>query len=384
MNRKNLKHLIYALIFLIAGGAAYYWLQRPTAIKVRTATAAPGLVQKTVANTRAGTVKACKRSALSPSIGGQIIRLNVKEGQRVKKGQLLMEFWNDDLNAKLELAQKQLRATEARSREACVMAATAMREANRLLELRRKKLASDEITDKASGEASAREAACKASRTQIEVSHAQVAVAQTALQRTRLLAPFAGIAAQVNGELGEFITPSPIGIPTPPAIDLIDSSCLYVSAPMDEVDAPNIKKDMPARISLDAFGDTIFKGKVQRIAPYVQDREKQARTVEVEARFDDPEITAKMLPGYSADLEIILAEKADALRIPSEAILEGNKVLVVTEDNRLEQIRIKTGLSNWQFTEVTAGLKAGQIIVVSVDQEGVKAGALVTTTAAGE
>ena len=82
-----------------------------------------------------------------------------------------------------------------------------------------------------------------------------------------------------------------------------------------------------------------------------------------------------MLPGYSADIEVILAEQPNTLRIPTEAILEGNKVLVLNDDGMLQQRHIKSGLSNWEFTEVLKGLKENERIVVSVDRDGVKDGA---------
>jgi HlyD family secretion protein len=211
-------------------------------------------------------------------------------------------------------------------------------------------------------------------------------VALASLDRTRLTAPFAGIVAEINGEVGEFVTPSPVGIPTPPAIDLVDINCLYASAPIDEVDAPGIRVDMPAKISLDAFPKRKFDGKVRRVAPYVREVEKQARTVDVEVDFADPEDTRKMLPGYSADIEVILDERKNVVRVPTEAILEGNKVLVLTADGLLEEREIETGLSNWEFTEVLKGLKAGDKVVVSVDRDGVENGARaeIETTTGGD
>jgi len=195
------------------------------------------------------------------------------------------------------------------------------------------------------------------------------------LDRTQLTAPFAGIVAEINGEVGEFVTPSPVGIPTPPAVDLVDIHCLYVSAPIDEVDAPAIRVGMLAKISLDAFAKQIFQGKVKRIAPYVLDVEKQARTVDVEVDFANTEDSHNMLPGYSADIEVILAEQHHTLRIPTEAILEGNKVLVLNDDEMLQQRHIKSGLSNWEYTEVIEGLKENELVVVSVDRDGVEDGA---------
>ncbi len=374
-------HWLKVSLFLLLAGVAVavlgYWLMRPRPVAVRVVAVEKGLVQETVANTRAGTVKACRRSGLSPSIGGQIVRMPVKEGDRVKQGQVLLEFWNDDLAAKLLLAQRQMKAAQAKANQSCIVAENAAREARRLQELQRQRLASEEATDKAVSESRAARAACEAARTKVEVSRAQVKVAEAALERTRLVAPFDGIAAQVNGEIGEFVTPSPIGVPTPPAVDLIDTGCIYVSAPMDEVDAARIRVGQPVHISLDAFGDQVFQGKVKRIAPYVLDREKQARTVDVEADFLDAKVTRNMLPGYSADIEIILEQKTDALRIPTEAILEGNKVLVPDADNILQERAIETGLSNWQYSQVVSGLTEGETLVLSVDRDGVEAGALV-------
>ena len=110
--------------------------------------------------------------------------------------------------------------------------------------------------------------------TTVGVSEAQRDIATARLERTLLRAPFDGVIAEINGELGEFVTPSPVGVPTPPTVDLIDSTCLYISAPIDEVDAPAVKTGQQALISMDAFPGRRFPGFVRRVAPYVLDVEK--------------------------------------------------------------------------------------------------------------
>lgn len=376
MASKRLKLISYGLAALLLIGALIAYLGSNKPVKVIIRSVERGLVQDTVANTRAGTIKACNRAGLSPSMGGQIANLPVKVGDAVKPGQILMELWNDDRVAEVSLATREAKAAKALARQACVKADVAEREAQRLRKLRKKGLASEEAIDKADGEALAQKAACTAAQATAEVSEARLEVAQALLDRTQLTAPFAGIVAEINGEVGEFVTPSPVGIPTPPAVDLVDIDCLYVSAPIDEVDAPAIRIGMPAKVSLDAFAKQIFPGRVKRIAPYVLDVEKQARTVDVEVDFANTEDSHNMLPGYSADIEVILAEQRNALRIPTEAILEGNKVLVLGDDGILQQRQIKSGLSNWEFTEILEGLKENETVVVSVDRDGVKDGAL--------
>jgi len=374
MLKKPYKLLASLTAALAIGIALYAWLGRAKPVEVAVKPIAYGKVQNTVANTRAGTIKACRRAGISPSIGGQIASMPVKEGDSVKPGQLLMELWNRDQMAQLELATSEADAAEANATQACIRAEVALRESNRLKQLKRKKLASEEATDKADGEARAQQAACNAARATNKVSEAKIHIVEAELERTRLTAPFAGIVAEVNGEIGEFVTPSPVGIPTPPAVDLVDISCLYVSAPIDEVDAPQIRVGMAANISLDAMAKKIFAGKVRRIAPYVLEMEKQARTVDVEVNFNCPQACEEMLPGYSADIEVIIQESQKTLRAPTEAILEDSKVLVFTPNSTLQIREIKIGLSNWAWTEVAEGLAEGDEVVVSVDRDGVEDG----------
>jgi HlyD family secretion protein len=373
MQVKHKRKIAVILFVALLGVLLYAYLSRPEVVAVVVKRADTGGVRNTVANTRAGTLMASRRASLSPSVGGQIASLSVSEGDQVKARQLLLELWNDDLTAQVELASQEVTAAVARAQEACVVAQVARREAERLKKLRKKGVASEEEVDQAEGEASAKTAGCRAAKANIGVSKAKLDVAQAALDKTRLVAPFDGTVAEVNGELGEFVTPSPIGVPTPPAVDLIDTTSLYVSAPIDEVDAPDIRTGMSATISLDAFGKKRFEGTVRRVAPYVLDREKQARTVDVEVTFVNAQDTGNMLPGYSADIEVVLVEKTKALRIPTEAIIEGNRVLVFSEQaGVLEERKIETGLHNWEYTEVLSGVRDGEQIVVSVDREGVE------------
>jgi HlyD family secretion protein len=364
---------IASVVLVIAAGA--WWLTRASPVSVTLITVERGPVAATVANTRAGTVDACRRAGLSPSLGGQIATLPVSDGDRVEQGQLLLELWNEDIKAQLMLAEREAVASRSRAREACVISQVAARDAERLMTLHEQRLASEEAADQAVGRAESTAAACTAAQDATRVSEARIDVARENLTRTQLFAPFAGVIAEINGEVGEFVTPSPVGIPTPPTVDLIDASCLYISAPIDEVDAPRIAAGLPARISLDAFPDHVFPGHVRRVAPYVLDQERQARTVEIEAEFDDPS-KAGLLAGYSADVEIVLDQHEDVVRVPTSAILADNTVFVFDESTKtLVSRSIERGLSNWEFTEIVSGLAAGERLATSIDRDGVADGA---------
>ena len=368
--------IVAALTLLIA---VFFYSRRIQPVEVEAHSLSRGEVQATVANTRVGTIKACRRAYLAPATGGQVAALHVKEGAKVKQGQLLLEVWNQDLKAQVELQKAQIKANRASAEQACQLAGGAEREADRLSRLQgSKQIVSVDQVDKSVTSSKSQRAGCRAAQQAIEVAEAQVAVAEAAVRRTLVVAPFDGTVAEVNAELGEFVTPSPPGIPTLPPIDLLDVSCLTVSAPIDEVDAASIRAGMSACVSLDAFPDKRCSGIVTRVAPYVLEKEKQARTVEVEVTLKDPKDLAELLPGYSADIEVQLSQKSDVLRVPAEAILENNRVLLIDDDNVLHEQSFQPGLSNWTFTEVLSGLKEGDRVVLSIGKEGVVKGAQIS------
>lgn len=374
---KNFRIPLLAILVITAAAALWRFSGRMPSLHVAVVEVERGDVSSTVSNTRAGTVDACRRAGMSPALGGQIAKLPVRKGDRVKTGQVMLELWNDDLRAELEFARRDVEASRGRMDEVCVRADVARDEAKRLASLLKRGLAAEEETARAVGEASAQKAACAAARDAIKVSEAQVDVRSAKLERTLLRAPFDGVIAEINGELGEFVTPSPVGIPTPPTVDLIDSSCLYISAPIDEVDAPAVRTGQPALITMDAFPGQKFPGFVRRVAPYVLDVEKQARTVEVEAEISNPEQAnadgQMLLPGYSADVEIVLSTRENVLRVPTQVILDGERVYVF-DGTTLAERSIETGISSWEYTEVAAGLDEGERVVLSVDREGVADG----------
>jgi HlyD family secretion protein len=361
-------------ILLLVGAIAWYRLS-PKEIEVIVAPVERGAVEKVVANTRAGTLKACRQAHLSPAIGGQLNILAVKKGDKVEQGQLLLELWNKDLLAEKQLAASEARTARAQAESARVQAGSSNREAKRLQRLMQIAAISEETLDKAKTLAEAEELTYQAALATAETSDASMAVITAQLERTRLLAPFAGIIAEIHGELNEYVTPSPPGIATLPAIELLDTSCFYVTAPIDEVDAAKVKVDARARVTMDAFADQHFTARVRRVAPYVLDLEKQARTVEVEVEFTDLKEGQNLLAGYSADVEIILEERSNTLRIPTQALLPGNKLYVYQpKTGRLEERTIRPGLSNWDKTEILEGLQPGEQVVLSIDQPGLKDG----------
>ena len=161
--RHFLKWVIVLLVVTVAGYGIWR-ATRPKPLEVVVKAVTRGTVERTVANTRAGTVKACRRAKLSPSVGGQIAQLPIREGDAVTEGQLLLEIWNEDLEAQAVLAERQVVSARSRARSACLRAGVSQRNADRLKKLRKQDVVTEERADNVEAEAAALQAECAGAR----------------------------------------------------------------------------------------------------------------------------------------------------------------------------------------------------------------------------
>jgi len=371
--KRKLRWAVGIVVLLAVAVALRLTVFAPKPLEVQVAQVDRGLVEETVTNTRAGTVRVRRRAKLSPQIGGQVVELPHKEGERVRAGELLLRLDDRAQRAQLEVARREVVAARRRADEACLGAELAAKELIRTEGLARAGIASDQQLDSARTDRDRSAAACAAAKAAIQQALAGVHSARVQVNLAKLEAPFGGVLAQVSTEVGEWITPSPPGVPIPPVIDLLDPASIYISAPIDEVDSGRVHVGQSVRISVDSRPGEEYPGTVVRVAPFVEDVLEQNRTVEVECELDDPAAAQGLLPGTSADVEIVLRRKDGALRLPTAAIGEGGSVLVLRE-GRLEERTIMTGLSNWEMTEVVRGLDAGELVVTLRDSTAVKAG----------
>lgn len=376
--RRWLIRLAVLVILVAAGLALRATVLRPEPLEVRAEPLARGRVEETVTNTRAGTVKARRRAQLAPEVGGRVVSIAHREGERVTAGEVLMRLDASLGEAQVTLSRREVQAAEAQREQACIAAERTRRELGRLSKLAKEGIVSTDLLDQAQTSAETTEASCRAARAAVEQARAAVTLSSRRVDQTVIRAPFDGIVADLSVELGEYTTPSPPGMPIPPVMDLIDPDSVYISAPMDEVDSARISPGQPVRVTIDAYPGRSFPGRVTRVAPYVLDREEQNRTVEIEVALDNPN-AVRLLPGTSADVEVILQARESVLRLPTPALLEGGKVLVV-QDGKLEERTVRAGVRNWDWTEVLEGLSPGDLVVTSLDKPEIKAGAEVKVT----
>jgi len=355
----------------------------PDPIPVSVVTVERGRVEATITNSRAGTVKARQRAKLSPEIGGRVAKILYRKGDHVRAGDVLLRLQDDSQQAAVQMAERELAVVQVKRERACLEAARAEREFLRHQQLKERDLISTDLLDKYENLAQITQVSCK--QTQAEISRARSAIIETKaeLEKTVLRAPFNGVVADLDIEVGEWTTPSPPALPIPPVLDLIDPSSIYISAPMDEVDSAKIKLGQPVRITLDPFPGQQYEGHVRHIAPFVLDVEEQNRTVEIEVELVDQAFASTLLPGTSADVEVILSVKNQVLRIPPSTLFEDNKAFVV-ERGMLSTRTVDIGMRNWDFVEVLGGLSEGDHVVTSLDQEELVEGARVVLRASSE
>jgi len=349
---------------------------RPAPVPVSVARVETGRVEEIITNNKAGTVTARRRAGLTPEIGGRIVALPVTEGDHVNRGDVVLALDDTDLRAQVALQERALETAGAAAAEACTAGELAVRELERSRRLFDAGAVSRQALDQAEHQWAASDAACTTGAMRVEQARAAVEVARVNLGKAVLRAPFAGVVSRVSVQSGEWVTPSPPGMSLMAAVDLIDTASIYVRAPLDEVDAGKVRPGLPVRISMDAFPGRTFAGHVTYVGAYVSEAQQQNRTFDVDTALEDPAVPPTLLPGTSADVEIILRTRDGVLRVPTSAVLQGGRVLVV-RDETLVSVPVRTGLGNWEFTEVLEGLTGGDAVVVSLDRVEVKAGARV-------
>lgn len=379
------KWLIRIVVLALLAAAAYYaqrtWLTTPP-VQVSVILPENGRVESTITNSKAGTVKARRRADISPEIGGRVVQLAVREGQIVKRGDLLLRLDDSTQRAQLERANKDVLTAEARRDEACLATEQAEREYQRHRALAERQIVSQNLLDQLESRAQTMAVGCIAAEAAIASARAAVAMVDNELRKAVLRAPFGGVISELSVELGEYTTPSPPGLPIPPVLQIIDTGSIYISAPMDEVDSARVHTGQPVRVTIDPYPGRSFPGTVVRVADYVLDLELQNRTVEIEVELEDSEFVSHLLPGTSADVEVILEVREGVLRLPTSTLMQGGAVLVV-EGDVIARREVEVGLRNWDFTEIRGGLTASDRVITSLDRVEVQPGVQVVVAGDG-
>jgi RND family efflux transporter MFP subunit len=347
--------LLLAAILIVAAGAAAYFLAGRSLRGKTVETVAASVVTEGQATTllaATGYIEAERKADLSPKITSRITQLNVTEGTRVNKGDVIARLDHTDLDAQLADAQ--------------ASSINAQAELGRQKALRAEGLAPQSTVDVAiAQEASTR---------------ARVQYARALLDYTEIRAPFTGVVTAKRAFVGEAVSPfgsSPSGGGSGGAIvTLVEFSSLYVGADVNESNLSKLGPNQPAEITLDAVPDKTYHGHLRQIVPAA---DRQKGTVRVKVAFDDAD--EKILPDLSARVSFTVAPTQGK---SARARILIPKAALATRDGKTGVFRIVEGRAKFQSVEtggdvqgqveVTKGLQGGETLISQPEKSEIRDG----------
>ncbi len=282
-------------------------------------------VESTVTTTSSGTVEASQQAVLGFSMAGRIAQIYVKLGDTVKKGQVLSELENQDLR---------------------IIGEDSEREFKRAQELFNSGLVSQAALDDA--------------KRNFEVSRAN-------LDKSIIKAPFEGVISELKLEVGELFQ-STQAVSTKAPIRLVDLKPRIVKGDIDETDLAKVKEGAPARVKIPAVRLEPFEAEVKRVVPFVSTLKEKDRTSEIELKITE---NSKLIPvGASADIEVIVEHKNKVLGVPSRVLLGRGDLKYVYrfQDGKIQKTPVKTGIGNYDRTEIVSGLSENEIVIYPPDE----------------
>ncbi len=351
--------------------------------------------------TASGQVRPRTKVDVSADITGKIIKLAVKEGDLVTKGQFLLQIDPQQYEAALQRSQAALASAKAQQAQASANFIQAKRNYDRSAEIKKATptLLSDEQLEQLRTQVEVNQALSDAAKFSVEQSEAAVRDSRFALSRTTILAPMSGRITRLNVENGETAIQGTLNKDAATLLTISDLSILETKIKVDETDVSRIKLGDSAVVQIDAFPDTTFIGRVVRIA---NSSVKAATTTSTDQAVDY-EVVVQLVnapnetrPDFSATAKVITDIRQRVLSIPiialtvreDSAIANGDTaqspngrkvskqvgkrdvegVFVVNTDNTVSFRPVKVGIAGDRYFEVLGGLKAGDRIVAGTYQ----------------
>jgi RND family efflux transporter MFP subunit len=309
--------------------------------------------------TASGYVVAQRKAAVASKGTGRLEYLGVVEGDRVRKGEVIARLEDADIKASLDEAKANLRLFEAD-----------LKDGSQTL-YRQKSLLDKGLSTQADYDAA--EARYNRVLAGIEVAKASVAVAEVALENTRIRAPFDGTVLTKNADVGEIVAPFAASASSRAAVVTIaDMSSLEVEADVSESNIERITIKQECEITLDAYPDRRYQGFVNKIVP-TADRAKATVMVKVAFHSYDklvlPEMSAKVLFLTKGSEAQSAGTSAPVLAVPLSAIVERNGQTFVygVRDDRAVEIPVVAGRTLGMFREIKSGLSRGDQVIESID-----------------
>jgi RND family efflux transporter MFP subunit len=319
-----------------------------------------------------GYVVARTQASVSAKLPGRLAYLGVSEGSHVIEGQVIARLDNADYTAAVGQAEATLATEQATLIEAQADRDELVREARRAHDVRAQnaQLISQQDAELADSKAAQSVARVAAQQARVQAATAGLAVARATLDNTLIHAPFTGTVLRKDAEVGEVVAPSVGGGLTRGAVvTMADLATLEVEVDVNEAYISRIRSGQPARITLDAYPDTSFRGAVRLVVP-TADRQKATVQVKVAIQDRDPRILTEM----GARVEFLEAARAGGapaprprVSVPADAVHgdASQAVVWLVKEGRLERRVVDAGPTSGGMREVRSGLTGGETLLVA-------------------
>jgi RND family efflux transporter MFP subunit len=366
---------VVAVVLVLARRAGVATVQVVTVTAAAGSASASGGATSVTAN---GYVVARTKAAVSAKIAGRLAMLNVSEGSLVSQGDVIARLDNADYQAAVSQAEANLATADASLIEATADRDQLQREAQRQTAVRAQNsnLVSQQELDAIQSRAAQAVARVQAAAARKDAAAAGVRLAQANLENTFIRAPFSGTVLRKEAEVGEVVAPSVGGGLTRGAVvTMADLRTLEVEVDVNEAYIARVKGGQKARITLDAYPDTAFRGDVRQVVP-TADRQRATVQVKVSILDHDPRI----LPEMGAKVDFLEPEAlrgaaaaagaapaaAPRIRVPGEAVRQdgGDAVVWLVREGRLERRVVQAGPVSAGFREIRFGLSGGEQLLV--------------------
>lgn len=292
-----------------------------------------------------GFIEPSRKITIMPDIAGKVAKIYVEEGDKVKAGQLLAELDTRAISLQLEQAEAALGVAEANYKDA-------QRNMERMERLKEEKAVSDQQYEKI-------RLAYEAADAQLQQARAAVNLARHSLDVSLMRAPFSGVIASKNAEVGDVINPMMGGFsPTSGVLTLMDFSRVKIEMDVSPNDIVLIKKTQVAYLRVTSLPDRVFEGRVALVNLAADPLTKKFK---VEVRVDNPDLTLR--PNTFGEVILEVSTREDALVIPQQAVLE-NQFVFLAHGNKAERRKVTLGLQNAEMAEVLSGVEEGELVIV--------------------
>lgn len=380
--------VLILLIIAFAGGS------KEEIIQVQTEKVAKRTITQKV--TATGKINPEFKVVITPEVTGEIVELPVKEGDRVKKGQLLIRIKGDQYQAQKQRLEANLQSAEASLKMRKAELDRISSEYTRAKELHTKNLISDSEYETVKSNYLTANASYEAAEANVLQSKAQLREVLETLYKTTIVSPMDGVVTQLNVELGERVLGSGFTQGTN-ILTVSDLNNIEAVVDVDENDVVLVSIGDTATISVDAFKDKEFKGLVSEIGNSAKSKGlgTQEEVVNFEVKIKIIDSGNELRPGMSCNADIETETIENVISVPIQSVTtrldfpkEGNtaqendednqfvqvkgkekksekpkEVVFIVQDNKAKMVEVETGLSDDNYIYVTKGLEGGEDVI---------------------